>query len=388
MRVLLVSERMADEGGIEISLSALASGLREAGDEVRILVTDGGSAAASADYVARGLPSAASQAFGQLVNPSAVAVMRRAVTSFRPDVVHVSMFEQELSPAALIAVGRTPIVLNIAWYKPICPTGHKLYPDGSLCERPWGRACRRCLSAVRWPREMIRYALIERALCSSAAVLTCSRWMERFLARAGIGSTWVPFPVSPPSPGYVRRPAASPLLVAVGRLSREKGLDGLVRAFARVRERRADVRLRIVGDGPQRGSLEQLVGELDLGDAVDFTGWIPHADVEGAIADAWSLVVPSLWAEPLGLAAIEAAIRGIPVVASAVGGLSETVELGRAGTLYRNGDEDALVERLADIVSLSEPLEVDREGIASLAALHDPAAFVTASRRLFAGLAA
>jgi glycosyltransferase involved in cell wall biosynthesis len=79
---------------------------------------------------------------------------------------------------------------------------------------------------------------------------------------------------------------------------------------------------------------------------VTFVGWRTQAEVDRELSKAWALVVPSLWAEPLGLVAIEAVIRCVPVVASRQGGLAETVDPGRTGILFPNGDEDALVECL------------------------------------------
>jgi glycosyltransferase involved in cell wall biosynthesis len=62
-------------------------------------------------------------------------------------------------------------------------------------------------------------------------------------------------------------------------------------------------------------------------------------------------VVPSLWAEPLGLVAVEAILRGVPVIASAAGGLGETVEHGVSGLLFDNGREDELVRHLEAVAS-------------------------------------
>jgi glycosyltransferase involved in cell wall biosynthesis len=61
------------------------------------------------------------------------------------------------------------------------------------------------------------------------------------------------------------------------------------------------------------------------------------------------LVAPSLWAEPFGLVALEAIVRGIPVIASAQGGFADTVEHGITGLLFQNGNEDELYQRLSVI---------------------------------------
>ena len=68
------------------------------------------------------------------------------------------------------------------------------------------------------------------------------------------------------------------------------------------------------------------------------------------IVSAWALVAPSLWAEPLGLVAPEALIRGVPVIASTTGGFAETVEEGVSGLLVPNGDSAALATALMKVL--------------------------------------
>jgi glycosyltransferase involved in cell wall biosynthesis len=73
---------------------------------------------------------------------------------------------------------------------------------------------------------------------------------------------------------------------------------------------------------------------------------VPPALVEREMSDPWALVAPSLHAEPLGLVALEAIVRGVPVIASARGGFAETVEEGASGILFQNGDRRKLTAAL------------------------------------------
>ena len=172
--------------------------------------------------------------------------------------------------------------------------------------------------------------------------------------------------------------------VYLGRLSPEKGVRLLLRAFGRLRETVPAARLRIVGDGPERRALEALSAG-----GVTFTGRVPATEVDGMLADAWALVAPSIWAEPFGLVAAEAIVRGVPVIASQTGGFAETVEPGVSGLLFPNGDEDALascLERVAgrrelDVDALPEPV-VER-----IRTRHDPARHVDRLQALFAEVA-
>ena len=106
-----------------------------------------------------------------------------------------------------------------------------------------------------------------------------------------------------------------------------------------------------MGDGPERARLEALARSLGLEATVQFVGSVPREQIEAELVAPWALVAPSTWAEPLGLTALEAIVRGVPVVASAVGGFAETVQPGVSGLLFPNGDEHALADRLAELAS-------------------------------------
>jgi glycosyltransferase involved in cell wall biosynthesis len=184
-----------------------------------------------------------------------------------------------------------------------------------------------------------------------ARVLACSDWVRQELAKDGIRSEVVPLAVPPPGLLFRRQPAADPVFVFCGRLDREKGVDLLLRAFARLSAIFPLARLRIIGRGPLRPDLERVAGALGLTNAVEFCGWISIREIETKLSDAWTLVVPSVWAEPLGLVAIEGLVRGVPVIASATGGLTHVVEECVSGLLFPNNDAEALFDQLHAIAS-------------------------------------
>ena len=354
MRVLLITDWLSGFGGAERCILAIREGLRSAGDEVRLLTSDVGTAGdGTAEYRAHGSERLVAKALLQVANPYAFVAVHRAVRDFAPDVALVNMFEHQLSPAIFAALGVVPTVLSITDYNVICPVSSKLLPDYRRCQSPPGLICWRsgCLTAPHWLRDQARYALIRRGRERVARVITCSEWMRRELARHGIPAETVTPPSPTPGPAFLRQAAAEPTLVYCGRLDRTKGVPLLLRAFARLRYTVPAARLRIVGEGPMRPALEDQVRHLELASAVTFRGMIPPERVEDELAAAWAAVVPSLWAEPLGLVAIEAILRGVPVVASADGGLSETVEHGVSGLLFANGDEEALAGQLEEVAS-------------------------------------
>jgi glycosyltransferase involved in cell wall biosynthesis len=205
------------------------------------------------------------------------------------------------------------------------------------------------LGFAHWVRDQPRYALLRAGVGGVDRVVACSPWVERELAANGIAAECLRLPVPPPGPAFRRAPADHPLFVYCGRLSVEKGVAILIRAFARLWAEEPSARLRIIGDGPERSALERLAAEHAPAHAVSFTGWQGPESVEGLLADASALVAPSLWAEPFGLAALEAIVRGVPVIASRTGGFADTVEQGVTGLLFPNGDTGALLECLRTI---------------------------------------
>ena len=127
------------------------------------------------------------------------------------------------------------------------------------------------------------------------------------------------------------------VIVAVAHLIKDKGIDVLIRAMA---ESSADMRLWVVGQGPERQHLESLADEFGLRDRVRFLG--SRRRVEPLLQAADCLVSPSVWAEAAGLVNLEALACGVPVVASRIGGIPELIDDGRTGILFSPGDHREL----------------------------------------------
>jgi glycosyltransferase involved in cell wall biosynthesis len=166
------------------------------------------------------------------------------------------------------------------------------------------------------------------------------------------GIDLAPYAAQHPTPNTQHQ---TPNIVALGRLSPEKGFSTLIDAAAYLRIQFPEARIAIAGDGPERASLAAQVSRLGLGEVVSLPGRVE--DSAALLMGAEIVVVPSL-EEGQGIVALEAMAARKPVVASHVGGLVETVEDGITGVLVPPGAPKALASALARLLSEPEAWEV------------------------------
>ena len=148
----------------------------------------------------------------------------------------------------------------------------------------------------------------------------------------------------------------TPIFAYLGRLKRYKGVDIVLRAFARLADPAA--RLLIAGTGDYRPALERLAASLDLGARVQFLGFIDEDEKLALLRRVWAMAFASP-KEGWGITNLEAAACATPVIASDSPGLRESVRDGETGFLVPHGDVDAMTAaflRLAGSPGLVESL--------------------------------
>ncbi len=353
MKILLVNDYATPTAGAEISAKMLLDGLRNRGHEVRFFSSRAEllPGASYADDLCFGTTSRF-QVISSTFNLSARRSLVRVLDEFRPDVVHVKMFLWQLSPLILGPLYDYPSIYHAVVYKPICPTGWKMLPDGTRCEAQPGLPCLcdGCLTPQSWTVFMVQNLLWRRDMGAFDTLVTTSFAMKERLEAEGLG----PFRIIPN--GCEEREARPPLgseprLAYAGRLSAEKGVDTLLRAFKRLLGHIPGARLEIVGDGPLRDRLQELARRLGINDDVDFAGPLPTTEMERRLETAWVQAVPSKWDEPFGMVAIEAMMRGTAVLASNGGGLRDIVRNGETGLLVAHNNVAAWASALTHLLS-------------------------------------
>ena len=146
-------------------------------------------------------------------------------------------------------------------------------------------------------------------------------------------------------------------IMTVARFEKRKGLEFLIRALP---ELNFPFVCFLVGDGEERGNLENLSKNLGVSDKVKFLGQIENKKIPEYLSAADCFILPSL-EEGFGIVVLEAQAAGLPVIGTNVGGIKDIIEDGRTGLLVEPADPKALAEAIAKVYSGQEFIKPDLE---------------------------
>jgi glycosyltransferase involved in cell wall biosynthesis len=344
MRVLHV-HRMRGIGGSERHLLTLLPALAERGIEPVLLGLDDPAWDAGDFYGALRVPAIRVPAPRDL-DPLLFA---RVVRSTRADVVHTHLVHADVYGGIAAALRGTPLV----------STKHNDDPfrvgPFRYVERGLARLARRIVTIT----DALRDFTVERVGIPAEKIETIHYGMD------DLPQAW-----GENAPDEV----GGRVLLSVSRLTPQKGVDVAIRALPLLPD---DTTLVVLGEGPERASLEELARELGVEQRVFLPGRVP--DVAAWLQRATAYVHPARW-EGFGLGVLEAMLAGLPVVASKVSSLPELV--GESGVLVRADDPSALalgVARALDTPRLGEAARERAKSEFSVATMADRHAALYAS---------
>lgn len=294
----------------------------------------------------------------------------RVIDNFRPDVVHLHNIHSYLSPiVGEIAHARgIRVVWTLHDYKLFCPA--------YLCRRPDGTNCTQCsqnIAAVVKHRCMkgslpASFIAKQEALCWNRIRL--ERFTDRFIAPSKfmasmmtsarfdsenietltnfIGAERLPSQI-------VQAKKRDNYFCYVGRLSREKGVETMLRAAAL-----AKVKLKIAGNGPMSEALREEFGDIGC---IEFLGHLDAGGVKDLLGNALASVIPSECYENNPLGVIESLCAGTPVIGANIGGIPELINdaVTPSGVTFASGNRHELEQIFRDF----NPTDFDNDAIAA-----------------------
>lgn len=263
-----------------------------------------------------------------------------------------------LAPMLLATMAGKPFVVEHHGYQAICPNGLLLNKfRGGICsmafvDKRYGE-CYRCCGVTRGrARSVIQLALtfLRRHLCGRAEAhvavshhVRSRHGLERMqVIYHGVPNLEVPQNASVGSKTAVH-------FGYVGRLVEEKGLPLLVEAAGTLKSQGVLFRLSFIGDGPVKHSLAKQAEAAGLDGQIHFTGFLEGPALQQAVSALDVVVMPSIWEETAGLAAMEQMMRGRVVLAADLGGLGEIV--GDGGIKFRPFDSNDLADRMLELTN-------------------------------------
>ncbi len=442
MRVLVIAHGYppAAQAGAEIYAAAHAHALRAQGHEVTVLAREdapGRPEHEVRESVEAGIPVVwinntfrSVRTFAESYrNPSINRLVERILDRVRPEAAHLHhLTGLSTSIVHALAARGVPRVMTLHDYWLLCHRGQLLDRDGRVCDGPdaEGRSCRGCMdaaaglppaafaaaaalrSARMWrPLTGVAHrmgaavagedAVVRAAEARAAEMRAVCRAMTHFLAPSrALRDRFIRWGVEPSRISYApygfarapaapaRGPSSDRLRIGfVGTLMLSKAPQVLLDAFRQLPANRAVVdligpRAAYHGDASYQDRLEPLLALP----GVRAHGAVPHAEIARRLADIDVLVVPSIWPENSPLVIHEAFMAGVPVIASKVGGIPETVRHEENGLLVEPGDVGALAGALRRCLDEPALLPRLRDGIAPVRDIADDVAAAAAWYRV------
>ena len=401
MRILLVNKFFYRKGGSETYLFALAEGLKAQGHEVAFFAMQHPKNEQSywskyfvseKDYngdisVFRKVKEAATIAYSFEAKHKFEALLEE----FQPDVIHLNLVHRQLTfsilDAPYLKKHHVPVVYTAHDYSLICPVYTMINGKGEICDAcihgDYSHVLKNVCTKGSKAKSMLSYIEAEflklhHSYDKIDRIIACSQFMKSKLDEAGYADKTVAMQnfltdsqmamgsrVANTHKFEDAEAGARPYFLFFGRLSKEKGILTLVKAFLQVAglakgnaAARGDAQnaqvlpdvwdLHIVGDGPERGTIEQLITSAGTQAAVriHLLGYKSGEELQREVGNARFTVLSSEWRENMPYSGLESLAAQTPIIGASVGGIPELVEEGKTGFGFVSGDVNSLARSM------------------------------------------
>ncbi len=291
----------------------------------------------------------------------------KLLEDFKPDIIHLHNIYHQISPSILPVAKKMgiPVVMHLHDYKLICPN-YQMFDGKQICYNCLAPNYWQCFIKKCFGNSYLKSFLVSLESFFHHVILNIyekninlyiapSKFMKDICVKSGVkvnkirvlyNFTLSQSQASNPTRDY---------FMYVGRLSAEKGISILLE----VANLNPDIRIKIVGTGPEQKILEEMISSYKLEDRVELLGHKDKATVMELMREAKGIIIPSIWLENMPFVLLEAMSMGKVVIASNIGGLPELITNGKNGFTFISGDPTDLLDKIkivetADISTIGE----------------------------------
>lgn len=281
--------------------------------------------------------------------------MIEALEDFKPDIVHVNNFQRQLSESIIEAINEKniPVIYTAHDVQAICPAITMLDSGKQLCElckngKYFNCIKKKCiknsnLKSILGAIEGEYYRIKEVYNKKIAYIITPSEFYKQKLIEDGIKEDAIKaihnfidvnqYELPIEDEGYA---------LYIGRLSKEKGILNLIKAFTNIQNQK----LLIAGDGPEKENIEKIIKDKHLEDNIQLLGYLNQNQVKEYLRKARFIVVPSIWYENCPYSILETQAIGKTVIGANIAGIPELVQDKVNGLTYQYDDTKELEEKM------------------------------------------
>lgn len=343
MRILVIHNQYLHKGGEDTVVAAEINLLERFNHDVQLLLFQNEEISSFKTKILIGIFAA--------YNPASANILEAKIVNFIPDIIHVHNFFPIASPSIFFTASKfnIPTIMTVHNYRLICPNA-LLYKNGGVCEK--------CIHKA-FPMDDIMQGCYRESKIQTFALATMSffhhinktwhRKVDKFITltyfeknkflSSSFGAEEEQYIIKPNFvEDYGFETAKEEFCLYVGRLSEEKGLEVLIKAFEKTERI-----LYVIGTGPLESTIKKAV---KINKNIHYLGYQNKDAVISAMKRAKAVIVPSLCYETFGMTIVEAFSVGTPVICSDIGAMAEIVQDHTNGLHFQRGNFKDLKEKI------------------------------------------
>ncbi|MEO6915168.1 MAG: glycosyltransferase [Chitinophagaceae bacterium] len=292
-------------------------------------------------------------------NIGSYRLTKKKIREFKPDIIHIHNLHFAASSSVIYAIKKSgvPYVQTLHNFRMICPSGvmfhnGKLFLDSMHQKFPWSAVkagvYRNSKVLTGWLALSVKLHQWMGTWQQASKYIVLTDHAKRIFLESGIGLKAAQIAIKPnfSTSKYIPSTNNSGSFVFIGRLSEEKGISVLLKAFASLPHK-----LLIAGDGPMKADVLTYARKYAN---IEYVGKLSRDEVFPFLAAGAALIFPSTWYEGMPITIIEAFASGLPVIASKIGAMEEMIVPGYNGLHFETGQTEDLKNKVNEFHALSQ----------------------------------